>query len=66
MEIPLYFSLTSALYFAWRPIVIGTRSISAQLRKYILRPTGWVKFIAGVQSVVGLYLVVLSLVTYFG
>jgi hypothetical protein len=35
--IPLYFSLTSALYFAWLPIVIGTRSISAQLRKYILR-----------------------------
>jgi hypothetical protein len=63
--IPLYFSLTSALYFAWRPIVMGFRSISAQLRKYILRPTGWVKFIAGVQSVVGLYLVVLSLVTYF-
>jgi len=40
--------------------------VRLQLREYTFRATGWVRTVAGIQSLISLYLVALALLTYFG
>jgi Pentapeptide repeats (8 copies) len=62
----LYFSLISATQIGWRDLSVGT-SISRILpREYSLRGTGWVRALSGFQSLISVYLVALSVLTYFG
>jgi uncharacterized protein YjbI with pentapeptide repeats len=62
----LYFSLLSATRIGWRELNVGTWLTRIQPREYSLRATGWVRVVSGVQSLISVYLVALSILTYFG
>ncbi|MFH1058994.1 MAG: pentapeptide repeat-containing protein [Pseudomonadota bacterium] len=61
-----YFSVLSAFRFGWRDLNVGTWMSHMQPREYLLRATGWVRLVSGIQSVISLYLVALAVLTYFG
>lgn len=61
-----YFSLLSAFHIGWREFNIGNWIIRMQGREYTLRATGWVRTVSGVQSLISVYLMALSVLTYFG
>ncbi|AXV87972.1 hypothetical protein CJO78_11520 [Ralstonia solanacearum] len=62
----LYFSLLSAFNIGWRDFNIGAWISRIQPRNYALQATGWVRAVAGIQSLLGVYLVALWIITYFG
>ncbi len=62
----LYFSLLSALRIGWSGLNLGTWISRMQPREYELRATGWVRFVSGLQSLLSVYLVALTILTYFG
>ena len=62
----LWFSLLTAFHFGWRELNVGTWLSRLQTRDYILQPTRWVRLIAGVQSILSIYLVAIWALTYFG
>ena len=64
--IGLYFSLLSAFSLGWRELNIGTWISRMQPREYMLRATGWVRTVAGIQSLLSVYLLALWVLTYFG
>ena len=64
--IGLYFSILSAFSLGWRELNVGTWISRMQPREYILRATGWVRFVAGFQSLLSVYLLALWVLTYFG
>ena len=53
------FSLISAFSPAWRDPQAGTWINRLQPQEYTLRPTGWVRTLAGVQSLLSTFLLVL-------
>jgi uncharacterized protein YjbI with pentapeptide repeats len=61
-----YFSLLSAFHLGWRELNVGTWIARMQPREYVLRATGWVRFVAGLQSLLSVYLLALWVLTYFG
>lgn len=63
---PLYLSLLSTFRIGWRDLNVGTWLSRSLPFEYTLILRGWVKIIAGFQSVVSVYLLVLSILTYFG
>ena len=62
----LYFSLLSAFHFGWRDLNVGNWIARIQLHEYALRPTGWVRVVSGLQSLISVYLVALWVLSYFG
>jgi hypothetical protein len=66
MLIGLYFSLLSAFSLGWRELNIGTWIARVQPHEYTLRPTGWVRMVSGIQSLLSVYLLALWVLTYFG
>jgi hypothetical protein len=62
----LYFSLLSAFHLGWRELNVGTWIARLQFREYTLRATGWVRMVAGIQSLLSVYLLALWVLTYFG
>jgi len=66
MGLALYFSLLSAFHIGWRELNVGTWLSRIQPEEYALRATGWVRTVAGFQSVVSVYLLGLSILAYFG
>ena len=62
----LYFSLLSAFHLGWRELNVGTWITRVQPREYTLRPTGWVRTVSGIQSLLSVYLLALWVLTYFG
>jgi len=60
----LLFSLVSAFQIGWRE----RRSWITRLQplEYMLRATGWVRVVSGVQSLLSVYLLALWVLTYFG
>ena len=64
-QMALWFSLLSTFRFGWRDLSVGTWLSIVQTKEYTLRPTGWVKTVAGFQSIFGLFLVGLWAVCYF-
>jgi hypothetical protein len=61
-----YFSLLSATRIGWRELNIGTWITRIQPHEYSLRATGWVRVVSGIQSLISVYLVALTILTYFG
>lgn len=61
-----YFSLLTSLRIGWRDLSLGTWLVRIQTREYLLRPTGWVRLLAGLQSLISVYLIGLWAMTYFG
>jgi hypothetical protein len=64
--IALYFSLLSAFSLGWRELNVGTWIARVQSREYVLRATGWVRTVSGIQSLLSVYLLALWVLTYFG
>jgi hypothetical protein len=64
--IGLYFSILSAFSLGWRELNVGTWIARVQPREYTLRPTGWVRTVSGIQSLLSVYLLALWVLTYFG
>jgi len=62
----LHFSLYSAFNIGWRDLSIGSWLSRLQTKEYVLRPIGWVRLLAGVQSLISVYLLALWLLSYFG
>jgi len=59
----LYMSVLSAFHIGWRDLNVGTWIARMQPREYTLRPTGWVRVVSGVQSLISVYLVALWVLT---
>ena len=62
----LFFSILSAFNIGWEKLNIGDWISRLQTREYVLRATGWVRFVSGLQSLISVYLVALWVLTYFG
>ena len=60
----LLFSLVSAFQIGWRER--RTWMTRLQPLKYMLRATGWVRVVSGIQSLLSVYLLALWALTYFG
>lgn len=62
----IYFSILSAFHVGWRDLNVGTWIARMQPREYRLHATGWVRFVSGLQSLLSVYLLALTILTYFG
>jgi hypothetical protein len=66
LKVALYFSILSAFHIGWRDLNVGTWISRLQSREYVLRATGWVRTVSGIQSLLSVYLLALWALTYFG
>ncbi len=66
IRVALYFSFLSSFTLGWRELNVSNWVLRLQSRASVLRGTGWVRVLAGFQSLVSAYLVVLWALTYFG
>lgn len=60
-----WFSTLSALNIGGRIFNLDDMFINCQTTEYYLRATGWIRTISGVQAVVSLYLILLTLLVFF-
>ena len=63
--IAFYFSLLSALRIGWRGWHPDSWIAQLQAREYTLCASGWVRTVAGLQSLISLYLLVMWVLTRF-
>jgi hypothetical protein len=61
-----YFSLLSAFQIGFREFSVGTWLARAQPLNFVLEPTGWVRTVSGLQSLLSVYLLAIWALTYFG
>jgi len=61
-----FFSLLSAFSIGWREINVRNWIVRLQRQEYILRATGWVRTVSGLQSLISVYLMAIWVLTYFG
>lgn len=61
-----YFSMLSAFNIGWRDLNVGGWILRVQRKEYTYRATGWVRTVAGIQSLISVYLVAMWALTYFG
>ena len=61
-----YFSVLSAFHVGWRDLNVGNWIARMQPYEYRLQATGWARTISGIQSLISVYLLALSVLTYFG
>ncbi|HEX6113241.1 MAG TPA: hypothetical protein VFZ10_13105 [Geminicoccaceae bacterium] len=62
----LQFSLLSAFHIGFRELNVGNWISRLQTREYTLQAVGWVRAVAGVQSLLSVYLLAMWALTYFG
>jgi hypothetical protein len=62
----LQFSLLSAFHLGFRDLNMGNWLARVQAREYGLQAVGWVRVVAGVQSLLSVYLLAMWVLTYFG
>ena len=55
-----------AFSLGWRELNVGNGITRIQKREYALRATGWVRSVAGLQSLLSVYMLALWVLTYFG
>lgn len=66
LRLGFYFSLLSAFSLGWRELNVGNWITRIQKREYTLRATGWVRTVAGLQSLLSVYMLALWVLSYFG
>lgn len=66
LKFGLYFSLLSAFHIGWRELNVGNWLARIHPDEYTLRATGKTRFISGLQSLISVYLLALSVLSYFG
>jgi hypothetical protein len=62
----LYVSVLSTFHIGWRDLNVGTWISRLQPSAFTIQAVGWVRVVSGVQSLISLYLLALSVLTYFG
>ena len=62
----LHFSLLSAFHLGFRDLNVGNWLARVQTRESGLQALGWVRAMAGLQSLLSLYLLAIWVLTYFG
>ena len=62
----MFFSLVNAFNLGYREFNIGQWLRMLTKRQYEVTAIGWVRSLAGIQSVVSIYLFALWILTYFG
>lgn len=65
-QLSIYFSVLSAFHIGWRDFNVGSWITRLQANEFVLKPTGWVRTVAGIQSLVSVYLLAIFVLTYFG
>jgi len=65
LGIALYFSLLSAFNIGWEDINIGTWIARIQPKEFTLKAIGWVRVVAGIQSLISVCMVALWIMSYF-
>lgn len=65
LGVALYFSVLSAFNIGWKEINVGVWIHRLQPDEFVLKPTGWVRSIAGIQSLLSVYLVALWAIIFF-
>jgi hypothetical protein len=66
LRISLYFSFLSAFNIGWREINMKSMITRLQRRDYTLRATGWARSLAGIQSLLSIFLLALWTLATFG
>ena len=66
VRLSCYFSLLQAFRVGFHEANIGDWIERIQAREYSLRATGWVRSVAGIQSLISVYLLALCVLTLFG
>jgi hypothetical protein len=61
-----YFSLLSAFHVGFREFNVGGWIVQLQQLEYELKAAGWVRTVAGAQSLLSLYLLALWALASFG
>jgi len=61
-----YFSVLSASIIGWRELNIGNWISRIEPSEYRLQASGWARSISGIQSLISVYLLALSILAYFG
>ena len=49
----LYFSVLSAFHFGWHELNVGNWIARIQPHEYVLRPSGWIRAVSGIQGLHG-------------
>ena len=62
----IYFSLVSAFSLGWKELNVGNWITRIQKKEYTLKPTGWVRTLAGIQSLISAFLLALWAFLYVG
>ena len=62
----VWFSLLSAFHLGFRELNVGNWLARVQAREYGLQTVGWVRIVAGLQSLLSVYLLAMWALTYFG
>jgi hypothetical protein len=62
----LWFSMLSAFHLGFRELNIGNWLARVQAREYGVQAVGWVRVVAGLQSLLSVYLLAMWVLTYFG
>jgi hypothetical protein len=65
IRIGFYLSFLTAFRFGWHELNVGSWISGLQFHDYELRPSGWLRMIAGIQSVSSLYLLALWAIILF-
>jgi hypothetical protein len=55
-----------AFHLGFRELNVGNWLARVQAREYGLQTVGWVRIVAGLQSLLSVYLLALWVLTYFG
>jgi uncharacterized protein YjbI with pentapeptide repeats len=66
LKFGFFFSILSAFSIGWREINVRNWIVRLQRQEYILRATGWVRTVSGLQSLISVYLMAVWVLTYFG
>jgi hypothetical protein len=61
-----YFSVLSAFNIGWRELNVGNWITRIQPYEYRFHASGWARSVSGIQSIISVYLLALSVLTYFG
>jgi uncharacterized protein YjbI with pentapeptide repeats len=61
-----WFSVLFAFHIGWRELTVGSWLARLQTHEYVLKATGWVRFLSGLQSLISVYLLAMWALTYFG
>ena len=66
IRVAIYYSFLSAFHFGWRDINAGTWLERMQPSDFRIQGVGFARTVSGLQSVIGLYLIAIWALTYFG